>query len=174
MGTNFYAIILPTKKRKQELIDAINNDDAYSVKDICEENYNQIGKYNVSNYGILHLGKRSIGWKFLWDPNVYEVNGQIKQFYDFNKESIRKFLSQDNVKIVDEYYHYAENEEDRHIYSVDEFMKIALNWCPDGMDGTKDIDYCYKNITLSKLGIHQIGNDFFSDGLRFAAFTDFS
>lgn len=37
MGTNFYAIILPTKKRKQELIDAINNDDAYSVKDICEE-----------------------------------------------------------------------------------------------------------------------------------------
>ena len=156
MGTNFYAIILPTKKRKQELIDAINNDDAYSVKDICEENYNQIGKYNVSDYGILHLGKRSIGWKFLWDPNVYEVNGQIKQFYDFNKESIRKFLSQDNIKIVDE------------------FMEIALNWCPDGMDGTKDIDYCYKNITLSKLGIHQIGNDFFSDGLRFAAFTDFS
>ena len=45
MGTNFYAIILPTKKRKQELIDAIKNDDVYSVKDICEENYNQIGKY---------------------------------------------------------------------------------------------------------------------------------
>ena len=29
MGTNFYAIILPTKKRKQELIDAINNDDSF-------------------------------------------------------------------------------------------------------------------------------------------------
>lgn len=174
MGTNFYAIILPTKKRKQELIDAIKNDDVYSVKDICEENYNQIGRYNVSDYGILHLGKRSIGWKFLWDPNVYEIGNQIKQFYDFNKESIRKFLSQDNIKIVDEYYHYAVDEEDRHIYSVDEFMEIALNWCPDGKDGTEDLGYCQKNITLSKLGIHQIGNDFFSDGLRFAAFTDFS
>ena len=174
MGTNFYAIILPTKKRKQELINAIKNDDVYSVKDICEENYSQIGRYNVSDYGILHLGKRSIGWKFLWDPNVYEIGNQIKQFYDFNKESIRKFLSQDNIKIVDEYYHYAVDEEDRHIYSVDEFMEIALNWCPDGIDGTEDLCYCQKNITLSKLGIHQIGNDFFSDGLRFAAFTDFS
>ena len=174
MGTNFYAIILPTKKRKQELINAIKNDDVYSVKDICEENYSQIGRYNVSDYGILHLGKRSIGWKFLWDPNVYEIGNQIKQFYDFNKESIRKFLSQDNIKIVDEYYHYAVDEEDRHIYSVDEFMEMALNWCPDGRDGTEDLSYCQKNITLSKLGIHQIGNDFFSDGLRFAAFTDFS
>ena len=53
-------------------------------------------------------------------------------------------------------------------------MKMALNWCPDGKDGTEDLGYCQKNITLSKLGIHQIGNDFFSDGLRFAAFTDFS
>lgn len=174
MGTNFYAIILPTKKRKQELIDAINNDDVYSVKDICEENYSKIGRYNVSDYGILHLGKQSSGWKFLWDPNVYEIGNQIKQFYDFNKESIRKFLSQDNIKIVDEYYHYAVDEEDRRIYSVDEFMEIALNWCPDGRDGTEDLGYCQKNITLLKLGIHQIGNDFFSDGLRFAAFTDFS
>ena len=174
MVTNFYVIRGQKKKRKQELRKAIKKDDGYSVKDRCEENYNNIGRYNVSDYGILHLGKQSSGWKFLWDPNVYEIGNQIKQFYDFNKESIRKFLSQDNIKIVDEYYHYAVDEEDRHIYSVDEFMVIALNWCPDGRDGTEDLGYCQKNITLSKLGIHQIGNDFFSDGLRFAAFTDFS
>ena len=58
----------------------------------------------------------------------------------YNIDIPLSYNEKNSIKIVDEYYHYAENEEDRHIYSVDEFMEIALNWCPDGMDGTKDID----------------------------------
>lgn len=174
MGTNFYAIILPTKKRKQELIEAINNDDIYSVQEKYESNYEDIGAYNTSDYGILHIGKRSMGWKFLWDPNVYDTYNGIKKYYDFNRESIREFLSKDNIKIVDEYYHCDVENKKEHEYSVDEFMNMALNWCPDGMDGTETYEYSSTNIALSKLGIHQIGSYFFSDGLRFAAFTEFS
>lgn len=175
MSTNYYAIILPSKERKNEFIDAVNNDDVFLIQYLYEKNYSSIGMYNTPDYGIIHIGKRSGGWKFLWDPNIYGSPRGIVKYYDFNKKSIRDFLSQENVKIIDEYYNCCKPEEKlEHTFTVDEFMEMALNWCPDGADGTESPEYVNNNPLLYKLNIRQIGNYFFSDGLRFAAFTDFS
>lgn len=173
MGTNYYAAILPTKERKQKLINAIQNDDIDNIQELYNISYRDIDNYNPSNYGILHLGKRSSGWKFLWDPNIYKYNGKIKTYYDFNKKSILEFLSKPNIKIIDEYWKY-DNNKSEHEFTPEEFMNMAINWCPDGEDGTNSNEYIQYNNLLPELGIRQIGNYFFSDGLRFSAFTEFS
>lgn len=173
MGTNYYAIILPTKERKKKIIDAISNDDIYEIQVIYESSYQNINNYNPSDYGILHLGKRSGGWKFLWDPNIYRWNGGIKTYYDYNKKSILEFLSKPNIKIIDEYWKYDIIPEN-HQFTPEEFMNMAINWCPDGRDGSDSNEYIQYNDLLKEKGITQIGNYFYSDGLRFAAFTDFS
>lgn len=61
------------------------------------------------HYGIVHLGKRSGGWKFLWNLNIYEKqnyqviteNGKtdVKRFpptplyvYQLNRKAIKEFI----------------------------------------------------------------------------------
>ena len=62
----------------------------------------------------IHIGKRSSGWKFLW-------NFQDGKFYT-NKEELLKFIR--SGRIVDEYGELQDTEE---------FIKMALEWGqPDG------------------------------------------
>jgi hypothetical protein len=64
MGTNFYARIIPSEKAKQELIDAINDDQYDVIEDLASELYGARNEYTGIGARI-HLGKRSGGWKFL-------------------------------------------------------------------------------------------------------------
>ena len=72
MGTNFYARIIPSEKAKHELIEAINNDNPDLVEELTQELYGSRDEYSGIGSRI-HLGKRSGGWKFLWNPNVVKV-----------------------------------------------------------------------------------------------------
>ena len=61
----------------------------------------------------IHLGKRSAGWRFLWnfhDNKYYHDAGSLFEF-------IRAGL------VIDEY---------GAMYTADEFIEMAMSWCPEG------------------------------------------
>jgi hypothetical protein len=127
MGTNYYRIpsVEEMEKRKQELIDTINSLDIHPFS--IQRNFRTIKKQidSIDYYSIwdlftdgtnIHLGKRSSGWKFLWNFND-------KKFYS-NKEELLNFIR--IGRVIDEYG----NEMD-----VEEFITMALVWGqPDGYD----------------------------------------
>lgn len=145
MGTNYYARIIPTKERKKELIDLITkSEDFREIKNLVSKTYDSPEYwYDTNQYegGNIHLGKRSGGWKFLWNPNWYEIrNGHTEweevepghsvghfveepstlfKYYDLNKKSIKAFIDREDVEIYDEY----EEKQDK-----EEFWKMALEW----------------------------------------------
>ena len=208
MSTNYYARIIPTNKRKKELHDAIEADVFHLVKELTEEIYGPItyqrwnGKGIVG--GIVHLGKRSCGWKFLWNPNVFvERHGHSKDtpsgtrawvdepstakyIYPLTKKGIKDFIDREDVLIYDEYNELQDKEE---------FWKMALEWGNDRENGGWDAA-SYEKWEKEQGNKHNLypvtgeltdllrregyeftsssNSDFYSDGLRFAGFTEFS
>ena len=162
MGTNFYARIIPKKEDKQKIIDAINKNQF----NIIEEEYKRLYSYSNSydKGGIIHLGKRSGGWKFLWNPNVREsISGLIDEslgwtkgnftyeydyIYPLTKQGISDFLHRDDIMIVSEYYNDndIDNIDSDDNPTADEFLEMAFNWCKDdGFDSNTYREYQIKN-----------------------------
>ena len=143
MGTNYYARIIPTKERKDKLKSLIDEDKFDEIKALVNKTYSSPEyDYDEKAYvgGEIHLGKRSGGWKFLWNPNYYKVlkghmewedieggkrghwvddGFEVAKFYDLTKESIKKFIDREDIVIYDEYGDKQDKEE---------FWKMALNW----------------------------------------------
>ena len=72
MGTNYYARIIPSPETKSELQRAIESNDFRKVEELTVKMYSRLHLSNDELIGgEVHLGKRSGGWKFLWNPNVY-------------------------------------------------------------------------------------------------------
>ena len=206
MSTNYYAHIIPSKQRKKELHDAIETNDFPLVKKITEELYGDLKVDYGSNTtigGIVHLGKRSSGWKFLWNPNVFVIrHGHSERdedtyklveepntplyTYPLTKQGIHDFIFRDDVLIYDEYNKLQDKEE---------FWKMALSWGYEktnkGWDAASYEMYERQNnrnytpypiigelTDLLKAEGYKFtsytNSDFYSDGLRFAGFTDFS
>lgn len=199
MGTNFYARIIPYVEQKEELIEAINNDDFDSIKEMVADMYDNITYYEAISGGNIHLGKRSGGWKFLWNPNVYiHRNGHIENnryvpepstlfyLYPLTKEGIYNFIMQDNIEVYDEYGEKQDKET---------FYKEAIEWTTwrgeEAWDSKSYYEYERKEnplyreykcqselITLLQDNgvsfISESQSDFYSDGLRFATTTEFS
>lgn len=159
MGTNYYRIpsVQEMEQRKAKLIEDINNleltpsmiesrfaniergFDRYSVWDIFTED------------NLVHLGKRSSGWKFLW-------NFHKNKFYS-NKEELFQFIR--SGRVVDEYG----DEMD-----VEEFITMALEWGqPDGYDGEK-----YRREHPRQYYYDFEEKEQYINGLRVSPHTDFS
>lgn len=179
MSTNFYARVIPTADEKQELIDAINNDDAKLVEELSQALYGTRDEYNQGKR--IHLGQRACGWKFLWNPNVIQIwdseacNYKWDYIYPLTKEGITNFVSRDDVVITDEY---------GEVLSAEEFLDMAFNWCLDGIDSKEyhtnpkyDASSYYRNYEecqkWRELGYEVEYYDFYSDGLRFSTSTSF-
>jgi hypothetical protein len=198
MGTNFYARIIPKEEDKQKLIDAINDDRDDLIEDLASELYGRRNEYTRKGNKI-HLGKRSGGWKFLWNPNVirysdgyFDDNKEYVHVYKYDyvypltKQGITDFCNRKDVVITDEY---------GTIYNPEEFLEMAFSWGqPDGYTGKtyeeaqKDHSY-YKNYYWSEKyqrGMHTKDDemwfdlgyvaeyyDFESDGLRFSTSINF-
>lgn len=206
MGTNYYAHRIPTKEEKDALKDAIDKNDYDTVFGMNKKLYGRLESYISDNieyhYGKVHLGKASVGWKFLWNPNVYKrVIGHIERedvsdgiqnvhyvvddeyhadypVYELTKESIKAFIDRDDIEIYDEYGQKIDK---------DEFWELALkHGAENGFDsdtydlrhdghnqrGYYDTDY---SRFLEKNGykLSKSKTDFYSDGLRFSVGTDF-
>lgn len=94
MGTNIYARLHPDNKERSKLAlkikDAIMTNEPdmyYQIESILDE--------YKKKYPVIHLGKRSCGWEFLWAPNP--------KYYSDNKRSIDLFLHREDVILYNEY-----------------------------------------------------------------------
>lgn len=191
MGTNYYARIIPREEDKQKLIDAINNNKYDIIEDLTSELYGRRDDYSGIGNEI-HLGKRSGGWKFLWNPNVIKVwdnetcDYAYNYVYPLTKEGITNFVMREDVIITDEY-----GEQ----YTPEDFLEMAFSWGePDGYTGktyeeSHKEESGYRNYYWSKkyqrsmhsendemwfdLGYIVEYYDFESDGLRFATSINF-
>lgn len=76
MGTNYYARIIPTKERKKQLYNAIETNNFRLAQTLFNEMFSSLeleweNKKIIG--GMVHLGKSSGGWKFLWNPNIFVI-----------------------------------------------------------------------------------------------------
>lgn len=161
MGTNFYRIRKISdsdKKLMHVLIDANKifggTEDYDSVENLLKHYKERI-----------HLGKRSAGWKFLWNHNW-------KKYYDLTQDCLREFLAEPGTIIIDEY-----GKE----YSANQFWHEIMEWDKAHRNTyrTKGMiaDTMFAIDILSceeKLGVSTYGfMDFESDGLRFSVHDNF-
>ena len=102
----------------------------------------------------IHLGKRSSGWKFVWNFH--------KEKYYKDKESLLNFIR--SGRVVDEYG----DEMD-----VEEFITMALEWGqPNGL--VADKEYFEKTPHHSWMSNPEDYYDKEIDGLRVSSSTEFS
>ena len=127
MGTNYYRIpsVQEMEQRKTKLIEDINNLEltpsmVESRFANIENGFDRFSPWDIFTEGTsIHFGKRSSGWKFLWNFND-------KKLYS-NKEELLKFIK--SGRVVDEYGTEID---------VEEFIDMALDWGqPNGLDGEK-------------------------------------
>ena len=175
----------------------------YEMYGNITQDYNQDITGEMTTGGRVHLGKRACGWKFLWNPNVFIIrhghvedkNGQRrwveepstgKYLYPVTKQGLHDFIFREDVLIYDEYNELQDKEE---------FWQMALSWGYDkddkGWDAASYDDYemsqnkNYRSYPITgeltdflKSEGYKFtswtNSDFYSDGLRFAGFIDFS
>jgi len=165
MGTNFYRI--PKSKqvmeRHQKLHDRITHLDWFDVGQLKsdfrtienpEDEWSPLNPWDEFMTDMqIHLGKRSMGWKFCWNFNNNK--------YYSNKEELLKFIR--SGRVVDEYGNLQDNEE---------FIKMALEWgAEDGL--IVDEKYMKNNESYHFLNQEKY-YDKIIDGLRVSSSTDFS
>jgi hypothetical protein len=100
----------------------------------------------------IHLGKRSGGWKFIWNWN----NGK----YYKTKEELFEFVR--SGRVVDEYGQQID---------VEEFIIMALEW---GKDDGWDSETYYKDHPEHRTHWISEKHEEYIDGLRVSTSTDFS
>ena len=166
MGTNYYFI--PTHeemlKRQQTLIQQVTSMDM-SVENLERgmkyisptKDWEWFSPWEMFIEGTnIHLGKRSMGWKFCWNFH--------KDKYYTNKEELLSFIR--SGRVVDEY-----GEEQK----VEEFITMSLEWGePDGLV----VNEIYRIKERAKgHGSFWLDNekhdDLIIDGLRVSSSTDF-
>lgn len=149
MGTNFYTKI-PCKKRelKEKINTLIDNDNLQEAKEVLD---------NAIEETELHIGKRSYGWKFLF-------NAHNCKYWDLTKQGIIDYIKKNNGKIVDEY-----GEE----FTLDQFWNEEIDtengYDAESYEREHPSRYCrYETATepLKKYNPNQYG-EFYNDGLRF-------
>jgi hypothetical protein len=167
MSTNYYRIPKQKVVREKylELVEQISYMDIFSPEQIynefraIEKGFERWSPWDNFIDGLkIHIGKRSSGWKFLW-------NFQEGKFYT-NKEELFKFIR--SGRIVDEYGELQDTEE---------FIKMALEWGqPDGYvldenyiaEQRKQPNYRPSFINMSNYYDKEI------DGLRVSSSVEFS
>lgn len=103
----------------------------------------------------IHLGKRSVGWKFCWNFH--------KDKYYTNKEELLSFIR--SGRVVDEYG----MEQD-----INGFIVMALNWGePDGLVADQDYRKEQRSKGMGSFFDKPEYDDRIVDGLRVSSATDF-
>jgi hypothetical protein len=160
MGTNFYRIQTEAeiKERHERLVKRIAEMDL-SVLAISQgfsidnpDSWDRVSPWDeFTQETEIHLGKRSMGWKFCWNFH--------KNKYYSDKESLDAFVR--SGRIIDEY-----GEE----HSPEEFLKMAYDWGqPDGWVLNDEYERTQ--------GGHRWGPSYYDleiDGLRVSTATEFS
>jgi hypothetical protein len=167
MSTNYYKIPKASEVRVKylNLVEQINDLDIWSSESIMnefrdiEKGFERWSAWDEFIDGLkIHIGKRSSGWKFLW-------NFQDNKYYT-NKEELLEFIR--SGRIVNEYGELQDTEE---------FIKMALEWGqPDGYvldenyvaEQSKQPNYRPSFINMSNYYDKEV------DGLRVSSSVEFS
>lgn len=141
MGTNYYMERKLSYKDKQTAMRLLKEDKVNDlISHLCDVNE------------MVHIGKCSIGWKFLFNHNNNE-------FYASTRESIDEFLHNEEYILKDEY---------GECMSVDDFWKMVDNH-QNQLDGdTYDMQ---DDTRMFKVADYEYTT---AEGLRFSTSTDFS
>ena len=162
MGTNYYRVPKGDEmiKREQKLRRRINEMDSINPSQI-ERGFRSIsvGEWDYMSPWEefldgtnIHLGKRSSGWKFLWNWN------DSKHYK--TKEELFEFIR--NGRVVDEY---------GELMGQEEFIQMALQW---GQEDGWDIETYYKENPDRGGFILNRKHEEYLDGLRVSTSTEFS
>lgn len=164
MGTNFYRIpSVKDMEDKKNLLQTRVRQIEVTPKSIfrkfsIDQNSNTLEYFTPWDEFIdgleIHLGKRSMGWKFCW-------NFHDNKYYQ-NKEELFNFIR--SGRIIDEYGEEIE---------PNEFIEMALEWCKD--DGWDTQTY-YQENPSSRVSWFDSSRyyDIYIDDLRVSTSTDFS
>ena len=165
MGTNYYRIpkVDEINSRYQKLTRRLQEmdmwnpsliEDGYRFIENPEDEWSRLSPWDEFTEGTsVHLGKRSMGWKFCWNFNNNK--------YYSNKEELLDFIRKGRV--LDEYGSPMK---------VEEFIEMSLSWGqPDGM--VADKEYFDKHERLSWFNSED-HYDKEIDGLRVSSSTEFS
>lgn len=188
MSTNYYLRHKPTSEQISDLKEMItltaNGECFTDVINMVDSLYREPDEFSDSDeWGILHLGKRSSGWKFRWCTNIikkncsYMDNGRYVQKYEYilryplTKQGIKDFIMRDDVVVVDE-YGSVEDKLD--------FLEMAFNWEYDDpccADSSHLWNFTEDQKKFESFGItfdSKYQSSFDSDGLRFSIYDNFS
>jgi len=163
MSTNYYRLPKATEVRDKylTLVEEINHLDIWNRDNIrndfrtIERGFDNLSPWDVFLEDMkIHIGKRSSGWKFLWNFNNNK--------YYTNKEELLIFIR--SGRIVNEYGELQDTEE---------FIKMALEWGqPDGCVLNQEyVDKHKSNKSLSYISSYY---DKEIDGLRVSSHAEFS
>ena len=163
MSTNYHRIPKSNEVRVKylNLVEQINDLDIWCPDKIrndfrtIERGFDNLSPWDVFLEDMrIHIGKRSSGWKFLWNFNDNK--------YYTNKEELLTFIR--SGRIIDEYGEVQDTEE---------FIKMSLEWGqPDGCVLNQEyIDKHKSDKTVSYISSYY---DKEVDGLRVSSHTEFS
>jgi len=164
MGTNYYRIASEEEmvKRKSLLkerletleMTASNIESGFCTLESPYSPWDRLSAWDEFTHGTrLHLGKRSSGWKFLWNFND-------KKHYS-SKEELLTFIR--SGRVVNEYGEELDPEE---------FIEMALAWGQE--DGLDIQDYHKENPVPHYMSSDSSKYEYYLDGLRVSTSTDFS
>ena len=165
MGTNYYFI--PTHeemlKRQQTLIQQVTSMDM-SIENLEREmkyisptkDWEWFSPWEMFINGTnIHLGKRSMGWRFCWNFH--------KDKHYTNKEELLSFIR--SGRVVDEYG--AE-------WDVEDFITMALEWGePDGLVVNREYRKKERAKGVGSFFDDPKYDDLIIDGLRVSSSIDF-
>lgn len=141
MGTNYYAIPIIDDETKRSVIDALNKNDFERARNLIPHR--------------IHIGKSSIGWKFVFNHHDW--------VYFYSLESLKDFLSK--CRIIDEYGRDISNEA---FWKLVESKKDGIN----GYEYYSNYDKYNFGNKLDEMPTDVGDIEFF--GLTFSTHTDFS
>lgn len=157
MGTNFYLRKKLSQEQRKEIDKAFDEEDFNKVRELLPKD--------------IHIGKRSGGWKFLWDAHYFK-------YFEPTKDALMKWLQ--SGKILDEYgdeFTFDEfiNEEIKGF--IDKGYDIA-SYKYDHPEGLDFFHYDsrvqdFNRICDYDIHINQYG-EFYIDDLRFTVSEDFA
>lgn len=160
MGTNFYAKHIPTEQEYKEMETALANRQLDQLRELIDKADHQY-----------HIGKRSGGWQFLFAPHIkkregFGNSGRIVSPWEDTLDSIKEYLSRDDVQIIDEY-----GQE----FTVDQFFNEQIGHClyHDEKNAINGFDYDKMDPDSSKYYRTEDMEYTTEEGLRFSTDEDF-
>lgn len=165
MGTNYYKVkpknppfteIKKTMESFDELVNKLT-DEGYITEYEIDNFFSQLKEFVIEE---VHLGKRSGGWQFIWNHNN-------KKYYEDNLESIKRFLSNGEGWIEDE---YGER------FTVEDFLneEVGASMYNDPKRFINGRQYDEREKCMyeyERCATHEYTS---KDGLRFSTSTEFS